>query len=102
MNIAEVILKLQDIVDLPFDSKTFAFQLIEAYAPPKSTLAKLKQGTLNKAEREDDLLWIKRIHCRVTTAGTASEELDVLRETWSTKKNAPRYDRDQSAIVPIT
>jgi hypothetical protein len=91
MNIAEVNLKVQDIVDLPFDSKTFALQLIEAYAPSKATLAKLRQGTLDIAEREDDLLWTKKIHYRITSLSKASEKLDALRESCSAKKNAPRF-----------
>ena len=84
-------IKVQDIVDLPFDSRTFALQLIEAYSAPKATLAKRGQVTLNKAEREGDLLWSKKMHCRITSLGKASEELDALRESWSAKKNAPRF-----------
>ncbi len=91
MNIAEIILKLQDIVDAPFSAETFALQLIEAYGPPKATLAKLRQGTLNKAEREGDLIWTKKLHCRISSEGNAPEELDVLREAWSAKKNVPRF-----------
>lgn len=60
MNIAEILLKLQDIADAPFDAATFSLSLIEAYSPPKATLAKLRQGTLNKADRESDLLWPKK------------------------------------------
>jgi hypothetical protein len=38
MNIAEIILKLQDISDAPYDPDSFALSLVEAYSPPKATL----------------------------------------------------------------
>lgn len=90
MNIAEIILKLQDISDTPFDAGTFAFQLVEAYAPPKATLAKLKQGSLNKATKNGDLLWAKKLHFRPATKGAASDTLDNLSAEWKSRKNFPR------------
>jgi len=90
MNIAEIIIKLQDISDTAFDVETFALKLIEAYAPPKATLAKLKQGSLNKAGKNGDLLWAKKLHFRSATEGTAADTLDNLSTEWKSKKNFPR------------
>jgi hypothetical protein len=61
MNIAEILLKFQDIADTPFDPSTFGLSSIEAYGPPRETLAKLRPGSLNKAERRGDLLWPKKL-----------------------------------------
>ena len=90
MNIAEIILKMQDVAEAPFNAKVFPFELIEAYAPPKATLAKLKQGTLNKAALDGDLLWAKKIHFRPAMPGTAGETLDGLSAEWLGKRNIPR------------
>jgi hypothetical protein len=90
MNIAEVILKLQDISESPFSAETFALELVEAYAPPKANLAKLKHGSLNKAARNGDLLWAKKLHFRPAERGLAAEVLDKLRAEWASKKNIPR------------
>ena len=90
MNIAEIILKLQDISDTPFNSANFPLALVEAYSPPKATLAKLKQGTLNKSGRKGDLHWAKKLHFRPAEDGNAAEELDRLRAEWGTKKSLPR------------
>lgn len=90
MNIAEVILKLHDISESPFSAETFALELVEAYAPPKATLAKLKQGSLNKAARSGDLLWAKKLHFRPAERGRAADVLDKLRAEWASKKNIPR------------
>lgn len=103
MNIAEVLLKLQDIAEAPFDRQQFALSLIEAYGPPKSTLAKLRQGTLNKADRESDLLWPKKLHVRISEPDEAALTLDRVAEEWSGKKNQPRLllATDGSEIVAL-
>ncbi|MEY9252344.1 putative transcriptional regulator [Bradyrhizobium ottawaense] len=53
MNIAEVEFKLKDIAEATFDANTFIYHFIEAYGAakpiPRATIAKLKQGSLNKA-----------------------------------------------------
>lgn len=90
MNIADIILKLQDLSDAPFQPEAFALSLVEAYAPPRATLAKLKQGSANKSARAGDFLWAKKLHVRTATEGTAAEELDRLRAEWGSKKSIPR------------
>jgi len=90
MNIAEVILKLEELSSSQFEGEQFAFRLIEAYAPPRATLAKLRQGTLNKATRSDDLLWPKKLHFRPSQTGSVAETLDSLIAEWGDKKSLPR------------
>jgi len=90
MNIAEVILKLQDLSEVPFDAGTFAIQLVEAFSPPKATLAKLRQGSLNKATKSGDLLWAKKLHFRPAELGRAGESLDALSAEWKNRKSVPR------------
>lgn len=90
MNIADVLLKLQDIADAPFERERFGLQLVEAYSPPKATLAKLRQGSLNKADVPGDLVWPKKVHVRASEVGAASPDLDALQTQWDGKKNKPR------------
>jgi hypothetical protein len=90
MNIAEILLKLQDIADAPFDAATFGLSLVEAYSPPRATLAKLRQGSLNKAEREGDLLWPKKLHLTIAPANGTGQALDECAAEWQKKKNRPR------------
>jgi hypothetical protein len=90
MNIAHVLIKLQDIADASFERDRFALQLIEAYSPPKATLAKLRQGSLNKAEKAGDLVWPKKVHVRIADVGAGSLDLDALHAQWEGKKNKPR------------
>jgi len=90
MNIAEVILKLEDLSKADFSEESFAFLLIEAYAPPRATLAKLRQGTLNKATRRGDVLWPKKLHFRPAEKGCVAETIDALAVEWASKKGSPR------------
>ena len=90
MNIAEVILKLEDLSKGPYDPAAFPFSLIEAFAPPRAILAKLRQGARNKATREGDLLWPKKFHFRPALEGQVEETLETLTAEWSSKKGQPR------------
>jgi MmeI, DNA-methyltransferase domain/MmeI, target recognition domain/MmeI, C-terminal domain/MmeI, helicase spacer domain/MmeI, N-terminal domain len=90
MNIAEILLKLEDIADATFDRATFGLSLIEAYGPPKATLAKLKQGSLNKAARSGDLVWPKKLHLTIVQPGQAGPALDEIAAEWEGKKTRPR------------
>jgi hypothetical protein len=89
---AEVLLKLQDIADAPFDRDQFALQLIEAYGAPKATLAKLRQGEMNKTTVDGDLIWQKRLHVRPSASGGASATLDAVSAEWRGKKSAAEAD----------
>lgn len=90
MNIAEVILKLEDLSKGPYDPNGFPFALIEASSPPRATLAKLRQGTLNKATRKGDLLWPKKFYFRAALEGQVAETLETLIGEWNGKKSQPR------------
>lgn len=103
MNIAEVLLKLQDIADAPFDRDQFALQLIEAYGPPKATVAKLRQGGMNKATVDGDLIWQKKLHVRPSAPGEVSATLDAVSAEWNGKKQQPRLlvSTDGSELVAL-
>jgi hypothetical protein len=77
------------------DPGTFVFDLIEAYSAakpvPRATIAKLKQGSLNKADAKGDLLWPKKLHFRPAEHGQAGPALDALAAAPAAKKHAPRF-----------
>jgi hypothetical protein len=95
MNIAEVELNLKDIAEAGFDPESFIFDLIEAYSSakqiPRSTIAKLRQGILNKAEQKGDLLWPRKLYFRPAERGQVSATLDALSTAMASKRLAPRF-----------
>lgn len=95
MNIAEVEFKLKDIAEAEYNPDEFVFDLIEAYGAvkpiPRATIAKLKQGSLNKADVKGDLLWPKRLHFRPAALGQAGSALDALITAPTAKKHTPRF-----------
>ncbi|MBB3967201.1 class I SAM-dependent DNA methyltransferase [Rhizobium metallidurans] len=95
MNVAEVEFKLKDIAEAVYNPGTFIFEFIEAYGAakpiPRATIAKLKQGSLNKADTKGDLLWPKKLHFRPAAKGQAGPALDALITAPIAKKHSPRF-----------
>ncbi len=95
MNIAEVEFKLKDIAEAAYDPSTFIYEFIEAYGAakpiPRATIAKLKQGSLNKADVKGNLLWPKKLHFRPAIRGQTGPALDALVAAASAKKHGPRF-----------
>lgn len=88
MNIAEVLFKLQDVADKPFDALSFGLSLAAAYTPPKATLAKLELAVQSRGTGE--LVWPRKLHYRPAAIGGASKALDSLAEEYKGKKSQPR------------
>lgn len=91
MNIAEIEMRLADLVKQPFDRGDFPFRLLEIYNAPKATLTKLRSGTQNKGERPDDVLWSRKLYFRFARNGQAAGTLDALKESKVTKSQKPRF-----------
>ena len=49
MNVAEIEMQLADLVAEPFDRNEFVFKFLAVFNPPKASLTKLSNGTMNKA-----------------------------------------------------
>lgn len=91
MNIAEIEFALKDLVETPFNSKSFIFQFLEIYDAPKATITKLKQGSTNQSKEPGDLLWKNKLFFRVATVGQAAKTVDVMMVDPLAKKNTPRF-----------
>ena len=91
MNIAEIEMRLADLVNERFDPREFAFRLLEIYNAPKATLTKLRTGSQNKGEQAGDVLWSRKLYFRAVADGEAARTLDALKDSKATKAQKPRF-----------
>ena len=77
MNIAEIELRLSELVKEPFSEGEFPFRLAEIYNAPKATITKLRQGTHNGADRAGDVLWKKKLYFRAAEKGASASRLPI-------------------------
>jgi hypothetical protein len=91
MNIAEIEMRLADLINERFDPREFAFRLLEIYNAPKATLTKLRTGSQNRGERAGDVLWSRKVYFRASASGQATATLDALQGTKVTKSHKPRF-----------
>lgn len=90
MNIAEIELELKELVEVPFDPKTFFFRLLEIYGAPKATITKLRQGSGNQAKAAGDLLLKNKAFFRISTKGTSAATVDAMTTDPLTQRHKPR------------
>lgn len=90
MNITEIESDLQELVDKPFDPRTFVFRLLEIYKAPKATVTKLKQGASNQAKNAGDVLWKNKLFFRVAAKGQSANTVDAMCSDPLVKKHHPR------------
>ncbi len=91
MNIAEIEMRLAELVKEHFDPREFAFRLLEIYNAPKATLTKLRTGSQNKGEQASDVLWSRKLYFRAAADGQATGTLDALKDSKATKGQKPRF-----------
>lgn len=91
MNIAEIEINLSSLGEQrPFDPARLPLRLLEIYGAPRSTVARLQAGSLNKGERSDDLLWKGKLFFRVSSRDRVAETLDEMAEAAAAKAHKPR------------
>jgi hypothetical protein len=111
VNIAEIEGRLSDLVEYPFAAAEFPFKFLEIYDAAKSTITKLRQGTLNQATQAGDVLLKNKLFFRPAAQGEAAQTFDALLADPLVAKHHPRflivtdgvefYARDQKADQSI-
>jgi hypothetical protein len=93
MNPTEIEFALRDLVALPYDADTFAYNLIAIFNASKMTVSRLKSGTTNKATQPGDVLWQKNLFFRPATPGEDVGAIaDALLGEPLTAKHKPRFN----------
>ena len=91
MNIAEIEIRLSELVKEPFSEGKFPYRLAEIYNAPKATITKLRQGTHNGADRAGDVLWKKKLYFRAAEMGASAITVDALAARKPAKVHKPRF-----------
>jgi len=91
MNVAEIELKLRELAGRPYDPSTLPYDILQIYDAPRATLAKLRNGSMNKGEAKGDVLWKSKLYFRPARKGKAAETLDVLSASPAAASNKPRF-----------
>jgi hypothetical protein len=60
MNFTQIEINIQNLIK-KFNKETFIFDLLLAYGSPKSTITRLKKGSLNMSKNEGELSWKKKV-----------------------------------------
>lgn len=90
MNVAEIEIQLKELAEEGFDPASFPFRFIECFDAPKATVTKLRQGSMNKAKVDGEVLWHKKLYFRVADEGEAADALDAMAADPLVKKHTPR------------
>ncbi len=91
MNVSEIEMQLGELGGSDFDPVEFPFQFIECLDPPKATVTKLRQGTMNKSKAEGEVLWSKKLYFRIADDGDTAGTLDAMAADALVAKHAPRF-----------
>ena len=90
MNVTQIAENLQKIVD-EFSEKTFIYDLLLAYGLPKSSITRLKKGTLNLSKNDGEISWKKKLFFRVVATEDLYNNIDELRKDPQILKHKPRF-----------
>lgn len=74
MNVAEIELKLSELITEAFDSTEFPFTFAEIYHAPKATLTKIRNNADGKHDLFGGFLWKKKLFFQ-----SAGQGLSVVR-----------------------
>jgi hypothetical protein len=92
MNLAQIELNLQQLADNPIDKDNFVFDLLLAYDTPRSTLSRLRNGTLNKAKQEGDVVWKSQLFFRSVSSGDQLQDaFELMQLSEPARKYQPRF-----------
>jgi hypothetical protein len=95
MNPAEFELRLQDLVEPPFNPDTFVFDFMAACDASPTTITKLRQtaGDVPRGKKHaqaGDIVWPRKLHYRLAPSGQTASTLDDLAKAPVTKAK-PRF-----------
>lgn len=92
MNLAQIELNLQQLADNPIDKDSFVYDLLLAYDTARYTLSRLRNGTLNKAKQEGDVVWKSQLFFRpVLDSDQMQDVFDLMQLSEPALKYQPRF-----------
>ncbi|MBZ6377135.1 hypothetical protein B5C34_06445 [Pacificimonas flava] len=91
MNVAEIELKLSELVAEPFDGAEFPFAFAEIYHAPKATLTKLRNSQDGKQDLFGGFLWKKKYYFQPADSGQSAETLEELKARKFARTESPRF-----------
>jgi len=92
MNLAQIELNLQQLAGNPIQKDEFVYDLLLAYDTPRSTVSRLRNGSLNKAKHPGDLVWnTKLFFCPVAVSEQLQDTFESMRLSEATSKYKPRF-----------
>ncbi len=90
MNITQIEDNLQKITE-EFLAETFIYDLLLAYGLPKSSITRLKKGTLNLSKNDGEISWKKKLFFRVVSTEDLYNNIDELRKDPQILKHKSRF-----------
>jgi len=90
MNVTQIAENLQKIID-EFSEETFIYDLLNAYGLPKSSITRLKKGTLNLSKNDGEISWKKKLFFRIVASNDLYNNIDELRKDPQILKHKPRF-----------
>jgi len=92
MNLAQIELNLQQFAENPIQKDGFIYDLLLAYDTPRSTVSRLRNGSLNKAKHEGEVVWnTKLFFCPVAVSEQLQDTFELMRLSEATSKYKPRF-----------
>ena len=92
MNLAQIERNLQLLSDNQIQKDEFVYGLLIAYDTPRSTVSRLRNGSLNKAKYSGDLVWNTKLFFRpVAVSEQLQDTFELMRLSEATNKYKPRF-----------
>jgi len=92
MNLAQIERNLQQLSDNQIQKNEFVYDLLIAYDTPRSTVSRLRNGSLNKAKHPGDLVWNTKLFYRpVAVSEQLQDTFELMRLSEATNKYKPRF-----------
>ena len=90
MNIAQIEARLQNLVQC-YTKEAFIYDFLLVYGFPKSTIARLKEGSHRLSKTKDQIIIKKKLLFQVVTDSDLHVTIDGLRKDKQTAKHSPRF-----------
>lgn len=91
MNVIEIEEAVADIAEKPFDEDDFFYDFMAAYGANPTTITRLKDGSTNKTDIPNGILWRNWVHYIPNPAEGLSMALERLETSAATKRGKCRY-----------
>lgn len=92
MNLIEIERNVKKLIDNFKDNKQeFIYELLLCYGIPKSSISRLKNGSMNLSKKSDEVLWKKKLFFKVCKKSELYKVFTSIKEDKNILKNEPRF-----------